>query len=178
MGRLSPSSEISAGPPSRGKFTIEGGCAGSDQGTVTGVKMASITSQLNGTFTTSGKETFTVTAQVSQGSAESDDSYGIIVTATFGPSCFKSGTINPGAFPSGSFILGTSVALEIETDNGTISFHGTANQATGEIAGDYVVSDGTCSQAGAAVSAATGQWDYGAGRPLEKASRRIARGRP
>jgi hypothetical protein len=143
-----------------GTFTIEGGCAGGDQGTVTGVKMASVTSHLNATFTTSGKEVFTATAQLTQGSARSDGSYGITGTAAFGPSCFKSGTISSATFPSGSFILGASVALRIETDNGTISFQGTANQATGEIAGNYVVSDGTCSQTGTAVFVATGQWDY------------------
>jgi len=32
-----------------------------------------------------------------------------------------------GTFPSGSFIMGTSVALEIETDNGIFVFHGTAD---------------------------------------------------
>jgi hypothetical protein len=143
-----------------GTFTIAGGCAGGDHGDVSGAKIASITSHLNGTLTTSGKETFTVTAQVTQGSASSNGSYGITGTATFGPTCFKSGTISSATFPSGSFILGTSVVLEIETDNGTISFHGTANQATGEIAGDYVVSNGTCSQTGTAVFVATGQWDY------------------
>lgn len=143
-----------------GTFTIEGGCAGGDQGSVIGVKMPSITSQLNGSFTTSGKETFTVTAQVSQGNASSDGTYGITGTATFGPSCFKSGTIASGTFPSGSFILGSSVILEIETDNGTVFFHGTVNQATGEITGDFAVSNGTCNQTGTAVFVSTGQWDY------------------
>jgi hypothetical protein len=143
-----------------GTFTIKGGCAGGDQGNVTGVKIPSITSHLSGTFTTSGKGTFAVTAVVTQGVASSAGSYAIAGTADFGPSCFSSGTITSGTFPSGSFILGTSVALEIATDNGTVFFHGTANQATGEITGDYVVSGSTCNQTGTAVLVATDQWDY------------------
>jgi len=142
-----------------GTFAIEGGCAGGDQGAVTGVKMPSITSTLNGTFTSSGKEAFTLTAEVTQGSANSDGSYGITGTTTFGPSCFKSGTIISGDFSSASFIAGASVVLEIETDNGTISFHGTAAQS-GEISGDFVISNSTCNQTGTAVFVAGGQWDY------------------
>jgi len=143
-----------------GTFTIDGGCAGGDQGNVSGAKIPSITSQLNGTLTTSGNEAITVTALVTQLRASADGSYGITGTATFGPSCFKSGTISSATFPAGSFILGTSVTLAIETDNGTILFHGTANQVTGEIDGDYVVSNGTCSQTGTAAFIAAGQWDY------------------
>jgi hypothetical protein len=143
-----------------GTFAIEGGCAAGDQGNVTGVKIPSITSQLSGTFTASGKETLPVTAQLTQSSASSDGSFGITGTVTFGPSCFSNGTITSGAFPSGSFIMGTSVTLEIETDNGTLTFHGTAKQATGEISGDYMVSNSTCNQTGTAVLAASGQWDY------------------
>jgi len=142
-----------------GTFAIEGGCDAGDQGTVTGVKMPSITSQLNGTFTTSGKEAFTLTAQITQGNANSDGSYGITGTASFGPSCFKSGTITSGDFSSGSFIAGTFVVLEIETDNGTLFFHGTAAQS-GQISGDFVISNSTCNQTGTAVFVATGQWDY------------------
>jgi hypothetical protein len=143
-----------------GTFTINGGCANGDQGNVTGAKIPSITSQLSGTFSASGKEAFAVTAQVTQGSAGSGGTFGITGTVTFGPSCFSSGTITSGIFPFGSFILGTSVALEIETDNGTVAFHGTADQTTGEISGDYTVSGSTCNQTGTAVLTATGQWDY------------------
>jgi hypothetical protein len=143
-----------------GTFTINGGGANGDQGNVTGAKIPSITSQLSGAFTASGKEAFAVTAQVTQGNARSEGTFGITGTVTFGPSCFSSGTITSGTFPSGSFILGTSVALEIETDNGTLAFHGTANQTTSEISGDYTVSGSTCNQTGTAVLTSTGQWDY------------------
>lgn len=144
-----------------GTFAIEGGCAAGGHGDLKGAKVPSITSHLNGTFATSGgNATFNVTAQVTQGSASPAGTYDITGTAAFGPSCFKSGTITSATFPSGSFILGTAVALEIATDNGILSFHGIVNQATGEITGDYVISNGTCSQTGTAVFVATGQWDY------------------
>ena len=143
-----------------GTFTINSGCADGEHGNVTGAKIPSITSQLSGTFTASGQQTFAATAQATQGNASSEGTFGITGTVTFGPSCFSSGTITSGTFPSGSFIMGTSVSLEIETDNGTVVFHGTANQTTGEIRGDYMVLNGTCSQTGTAVLTATGQWDY------------------
>jgi hypothetical protein len=63
-------------------------------------------------------------------------------------------------FPSGSYILGTSVALEIATNNGMVGFLGRMNPATGEIDGEYAVSGGTCDQTGTAVLSAIGSWDY------------------
>jgi hypothetical protein len=49
-----------------GTYTINGGCADGEQGNVTGNKIASITSTLSGTFTTASKQTFDVSAQVTQ----------------------------------------------------------------------------------------------------------------
>jgi hypothetical protein len=65
-----------------------------------------------------------------------------------------------GTFPSGSYIISTSVVLEIETGNGTVTFTGTASQGTGEVNGDYAVSGGTCDQTGLGRLVASGQWDY------------------
>jgi hypothetical protein len=143
-----------------GTYTITGGCADGDQGNVAGTRVPSITGQLDGTFTSSGNETFDAVAQMTQGSASTEGSFGITGTVTFSASCLNSGTIKSGTFPSGSFIMGTSVALEIETDNGTVAFHGTANPATNEIRGDYTVLGGTCDQTGTAVLAASSPWDY------------------
>jgi hypothetical protein len=144
-----------------GTYTIAGGCADADKGTVTGTKIPAITGTLNGTFTTSGNATFDVVAQVTQGGASFAGTFGLTGTATFSTPCFSSGTIKQGTFPSGSFIIGTSVALEIETDNGAVAFRGTANQATGEISGFYTVQGGTCDDSGTAVLvAAKGPWDY------------------
>lgn len=143
-----------------GTYTISGGCADGDHGSVTGNKIASITSTLSGTFTTSSNQTFDVAAQVTQGSASSEGSFGVTGTATFSNSCFSSGTIKSGTFPSGSYIIGTSVVLEIETVNGIVVFTGTASPGASEVDGDYTVSGGTCDQTGLGRLIATGQWDY------------------
>jgi hypothetical protein len=142
-----------------GTYTISGGCADGDHGNVTGAKIPSITGQLDGTFTTSGAGSFNATAQLTEGSASSDGSFGITGTFTFGASCPASGTITSGTFPSGSFIVGTSVTLLIETGNGTVVFHGTADPVSGEISGDYTVSGGACDQNGTALFTAN-PWDY------------------
>jgi hypothetical protein len=144
-----------------GTYTINGGCANGVQGNVTGIKIPLIPNTLSGTFTASGGGTFDVAADVAQSSsASSEGSFGLTGTVTFHTSCFNSGTIKTGTFSSGSFIIGNSVALEIETGNGTVVFLGTANQAKGEISGDYTVSGGTCDQTGTAVLVASSPWDY------------------
>jgi hypothetical protein len=142
-----------------GTYTLSGACT--DQGNVTGMRIPFIANILSGTFTPSGGETFGMVAHVAQdSSASSEGSFGITGTVTFSTSCFSSGTITSGTFPSRSFIIGTSVALEIETGNGTVAFLGTANPATGQISGNYTVSGGTCDQTGTAVLVASNPWDY------------------
>ena len=126
-----------------------------------GIKIGYIANILNGTFTATGGETFDVTGDMGQNAVSSDEgSFGISGTATFGKACFSSGTITPGSFPSGSYIMGTSVALEIATDNGTIAFLGTLNPDTSQITGDYTVSGGSCDQSGTAVLVGSSPWDY------------------
>ena len=145
-----------------GTYTITGGCANGDQGNVTGIKIPYIANILNGTFTTSGGGTFDMAGDIAQDSASSDEgSFGVTGTATIRTSCFSSGPIKSGTFPSGSFIMGTSVALEIEAGNGNIAFLGTWNLDKGEISGDYTVFGGTCDQTGTAVLVASSPWDYG-----------------
>ena len=142
-----------------GTYTINGGCANGDQGSVTGIKIPQITNTLNATFTASGGETFDVAGTMAQdASASPEGSFGITGTVSFRTSCFSSGTITPGTFPSGSFIMGRSVALKIETGNGTLAFLGTENLSTGEISGNYTVSGGTCDQSGTALL--LGPFDY------------------
>jgi hypothetical protein len=143
-----------------GAYTITGGCAGGDQGNVTGIKVPLVMNSLSGTFTTSGNDAFNAAAQLTQGGASPQGSFGITGTVTFSTSCFTSGTIKSGTFPSGSFILGTFVTLEIETGNGTVTFVGKENEVTGEISGKYTVSGGTCDRIGIADLVASGSWDY------------------
>jgi hypothetical protein len=47
-----------------GTYTIHGGCADGEQGNVTGIKIPTIANTLSGTFTTSGGQTFDVTADL------------------------------------------------------------------------------------------------------------------
>jgi len=123
-----------------GTYTITGGCDNGDHGSVTGIRIPFIGNTLNGTFTTSAGATFDVAGDEAQSSsASTEGSFGISGTVSFRTSCFSSGTIKPGTFPSGSFIVGTSVALEIETDNGTVTFLGTLNRERSEISGNYIV---------------------------------------
>jgi hypothetical protein len=144
-----------------GTYTITGGCANDDHGSVTGIRIPFIGNNLNGTFTASGGATFDVAGDEAQSSSPSPEgSFGISGTVSFRTSCFISGTIKPGTFPSGSFIIGTSVALEIKTANGTVTFLGTLNRDRSEISGAYTVVGGTCNDTGTAVLAVSSPWDY------------------
>lgn len=140
-----------------GTYVVQGVC--SDQGSVTGIKLGSITGQMDGTFTSTGKEPFSMVVQLTQGSANPDGSFGLNGTAAFNSPCFTSGTITSG---TGSFMLGTSVSMEIDTPEGTIRFLGTADQISGQIGqikGDYTVT-GSCNQTGTLVLAFRNPWDY------------------
>jgi hypothetical protein len=144
-----------------GTYTIDGGCGNGDHGNVTGIRIPFIANIVNGTFTTSGGETFEVVGDEAQvGTPSSEGSFGITGKVTFSTPCFSSGTITPGTFPSGSFIIGTSVALEIETRNGTVTFLGTLNRDRSEIRGNYTVGGGTCDDTGTALLAVSSPWDY------------------
>src|SRR4029079_19800742 len=59
------------------------------------------------------------------------------VTNACGNCSSLSGTIRSRAFPSPSFILGTSVVLEIETPNGTVVFRGTVDESGSKIVGRH-----------------------------------------
>jgi hypothetical protein len=143
-----------------GTYRINGGCAAGQQGSLTGINVSNIGNDLSGTFTNSAQKTFNVVGKIAQStSASPDGSFGITGTATFDTPCFSAGTIQPGTFPSGSFILGNSVALEVETGNGTLTFLGTLSQSgSGEMSGHYTVSGGACEDSGVAVLQVAGEW--------------------
>ena len=161
IGSISDDALNGADSALAGTYTIDGGCANGDHGNVTGIRIPFIANTLNGTFTPSGGETFDVVGDEAQfGTATSEGSFGITGTVTFSTPCFSSGKITPGTFPSGSFIIGTSVALEIETGNGTVTFLGTLNRDRSEIRGNYTVGGGTCDDTGTAVLVVSSPWDY------------------
>jgi hypothetical protein len=154
-----------------GTFRVDGGCAAGDLGTVTGNYIDSIArqsdpTQLSGTFTnSSAQQIFHVTANIVQNaSASAAGSFNITGNATFDTPCLGVGAITAGTYPFGSFILGTSVGLEFDTGNGTLTFLGKLNPDRSNISGNYIVSGGTCNDSGTAVliasSAGLGYWDY------------------
>ncbi len=144
-----------------GTYSVAGGCDGGDQGTVTGVKVDDTDADSwDAAFTSSAQTTFSAQGSFAQSpTANSDGSFGITGTATFDTPCFSAATISPGSLSSGNFILGTLVSLQIQTNNGTITFVGTESSGEG-IYGTYTVVGGTCAQTGTAYVALTGQWDY------------------
>jgi hypothetical protein len=144
-----------------GRYATDGGCANGDHGNVIGIRIPPIANNVNGTFKSSGGETFDVVGQWGQyGSASPEGSFGIAGIATFSTPCFSSGTFKRGVFPSGSFIIGNSVALEIKTGNGTITYLGTLSRDRTRIGGAYTVSGGSCDDTGKAVLVVSSPWDY------------------
>ena len=139
-----------------GTYAINGGCADGDHGNITGYSVDSITGYWAGNLTTAAGETIHWDTQLAQGSASSEGSFGLSGAFTFDDVCFKSGTITSGTFPSASFIMGTSVVLEIKTDNGTMAFLGTM-EPYGLIEGNYTVSGGPCEPTGTGYLS---PWEY------------------
>jgi hypothetical protein len=119
---------------------------------VTGINIPYIANNLSGSFTSSTQGTFNVTGDIGQsGSASSTGSFEISGTVTFDTPCFSSGTIKAGAFPSGSYIVGNTVAFEFDTSNGVLAFLSNLNQDRNKIQGNYTISGGSCSDSGDAV---------------------------
>jgi hypothetical protein len=143
-----------------GTYSVSGGCGTGDHGTITGSNIPYIANVWSGTFTNSAQQAFNVTGDIAQiASPDSVGSFQLSGMVTFDTPCLNAATIKPGAFPSGSFILGTSVAFEFDTSNSTLTFLGTLSQDRSQISGSYVVS-GSCSDSGTAVLNVTSPWDY------------------
>ena len=146
-----------------GTYKIKGGCADGDEGSVVGTSIPTIANDLSGTFTNSAHGTFHMAGGIAENeSASADGSYGITGSATFDTPCFKAGTLRAGTYSDGSFILGSTVALEFETENGSLIFVGTLSRDRSTISGSYELAGGTCDKDGTALlSFASGSpWDY------------------
>jgi len=136
-----------------GTYEIHGGCADGDQGHVTGFRVrrldggwiVRLLGPSGGLDDYSAPERWAGQAMLVQGSANSDGSFGVSGTVTNACSgCSTlSGTISSGTFPSPSFVLGTSVVLEIETPNGTVVFRGTVKESGSKIVGRHQFVGGT-----------------------------------
>jgi hypothetical protein len=141
-----------------GTYAITGGCADGDKGNVSALQVPSITGSLSGTLTPSTGAPIDIDFFLTQGSASSDGSFGVTGNGSLTGACFKAGTIVSGTFPIPSYILGTSLALHIDTGNGTLDFLGTAD-ISGTVTGNYTVVGGTCDQSGTG-SLVFSPWDY------------------
>jgi hypothetical protein len=158
-GQVATISGTSSDSQFTGTFNILGGCADGEHGSITGNKVPFVRGTMNGTFTPTSGQGFDAVAQVAEGSATAVGTFGLTGTVTFASGCLTLGAIKSGQFPEGSFVLGTSVALEIGTNNGTLALEGTVDQ-TGEISGDYKISGGSCDHSGTAVLIVSDPWGY------------------
>ena len=138
---------------------VNGGCANGDQGNVTGYSVGAFNGSWYGELTTAGGvDIHWGTDQLGQVGPSSEGSFGLTGTFNFDGACFNSGKLTPGTYPTPSFILGTSVALNIPTDNGTIAFVGTAGPDEGGlIEGTYTVTGGSCESTGTGYLS---PWEY------------------
>ena len=141
-----------------GTYSIHGGCADGDQGNIMGgVEETSMRGNWAGDLTSVAGNINRITLNLSQGSATPEGTFGITGTSSFeSGTCFKSATIASGKFPSGSYMMGRSLALEIDTDNGVVDFLGTADHG-GLIEGTYTMVGGTCDPKG---SGYLSPWEY------------------
>ena len=140
-----------------GTYTIDGGCASGEQGNVTGFSVDGINGVWYGNLTTAGGvDIHWGTDQLGQVGVSSEGSFGLTGNFSLDGACSAAGTLTPGTFPTPSFILGTSVALNIPTNNGTISFVGTTNHG-GLIRGTYTITGGSCESTGTGYLS---PWEY------------------
>jgi hypothetical protein len=138
-----------------GTYAVAGGCADGDQGNLNGESVFSVTGNWAGDLTTTGGENIHWNTDLTQGSADSEGSFGLTGGSAF-DGCLGSGTISSGTFPSASYIMGESVNLEIKTSNGTITFLGKAED-DGLIGGNFVATGTSCDTNGTGYLS---PWEY------------------
>ena len=98
-----------------------------------------------------------LTVTLAQGSATSEGIFGLTGTAFFEVgTCFTSAKILSGTFPAGSYVIGNSMSLQIETDNGLIVFVG-VDKGDGVIRGNYTLGGSTCEPSGTGYLS---PWEY------------------
>lgn len=125
-----------------GTYSITGGCATGDHGTVTGYAAPPYSNIYSGNFiSVPSRITIATMIATTQTGPDVDGFYHVTGTATFsGSPCFSSGTI------SASTIAGSYMAITITTSNGTVNFDGYDTDSTGKtVSGAYSVTGGICS---------------------------------
>lgn len=127
-----------------GTYSITGGCADGDHGTISGFKVRSFSGTWSGDFVSSSSTTTQVSTTVTQGGEEPAFLGVSRVTGdvTFSNSaCFTSGTIPA----SSGFAFGVNFVAFVNTnDGGMVQFVGFSNEGGTQITGDYTVTGGTC----------------------------------
>ena len=127
-----------------GSYSISGGCANGDSGTVKGFHVPTIQGRWRVIFDVNGAHNGGIADLTQESSSSGSFPVSGTTDDSSGLACL-SGTIAPGAFPAPSFIMGTAVALKVNTSDGTINFDGAVNETSGEILGTYTISGGSCS---------------------------------
>jgi hypothetical protein len=140
-----------------GTYSIHGGCADGDQGDITGVQLNVVNGNWAGDLTSEAGDINRVSVVLAQGTANSEGTYILTGPAIFeSGTCFRSGTIVSGTFPAGSYVMGRDMSLEIETNNGVITFLG-RDKGDGLFRGNYTVAGGTCESTGTGYLS---PWEY------------------
>ena len=133
---------------SGGTYTIAGGCADNDKGSVTGFKVPAINGTYAGTFTPSPSGTpIKTTIKISQMSAA--DAHGffhLTGSGTFNSSCFTKGSI--AAPLTDSEVFGATVVVNLTTNEAgaksMVTAGGTLDAAGKKFTGDYEIAGGSC----------------------------------
>ena len=131
---------------STGTYTIAGGCADKDKGSVSGFRVPTINGTYAGTFATTGGQIKT-SVQISQTTAaDANGFFHLSGSGTFNSSCFTKASI---ATPSkDSEVLGTTVVVDLTTNEAgaksIIVATGTLDATGKTFTGTYVVAGGSC----------------------------------
>lgn len=129
-----------------GKYSIAGGCATGDQGTVSGVRVPSFSGTWTGTFTSSSGQAISASATLTQGTAGADGLIPITGSVQFtNSSCFSSGNLT-STVAIGGFMAGSITTAEGGGAQGNLDVNGQLNDpATGRtLALDYQDTVGVC----------------------------------
>lgn len=122
-----------------GTYTVVGGCAGGDSGTLSGQTVPAYNVTMNGTFLSKSGLSVPVSIVTTQTGPDIHGMFPVTGTVTFTNSpCFATGTI------TNSIVTGDVIAVTITANDGSyVAFSGW--NTSGTITGLYSVSGGKCS---------------------------------
>ncbi len=133
-----------------GTYTVTGGCAGGDKGTVTANAVPSISGTWNGTLAlgTNGIAAPTLSIALTQAAtASADGTFALTGAITYTNSgCSVSGTISSGTL-AGNFILINAFTIETDDSDGAFSYQNVlldSPTAPKNMTGTYDVGSGLC----------------------------------